>query len=496
MGLSLKGWAWGLLTLGMLGCIGYLLLPDKDSIDAVWYLGTAALGTGMAVVGAQRAAPARRRVWVALAIGQVLYLIGDGFWEYAEHVLHVLPYPSWGDAAYLLRYAACVAGLCWLVRGRRVGGDRAAFLDAAILTSAFALPAVMFLIVPAVSGSSSSLLSQVVASAYPIGDLLVLAVLLRLILTPAARNVSFLSLISGLVVLLATDVYYIVLSSAGGSLPPWANVAYALPYLLIGFAALHPSSSALTEPTARNAARPIASKIVALGCASLLPPVLGITLALTDSGLDPLMVAIGGAVSTVLVLVRLSDLLRDSESQSAQLAAMARTDGLTGVPNRATWDYELARAAESAHTHGTPLRVAMLDLDNFKQYNDTQGHLAGDLALKETAAAWAHVMDGHGFLARYGGEEFACFFPDLDRAATEALLYRFHQTVAREQTCSIGVTEWLPTEQVTDAMARADQALYQAKRSGRNRTVWLGRGAHSARFTPAPSKLGAGGTIA
>ena len=99
MGLSLRGWAWGLLPVGVLGCIGYLLLPDRASIDAVWYLGTAVIGTGMAVAGALRAAPARRRVWVALAIGQVLYLIGDSFWEYAEHVLNVLPYPSWGDAA-------------------------------------------------------------------------------------------------------------------------------------------------------------------------------------------------------------------------------------------------------------------------------------------------------------------------------------------------------------------------------------------------------------
>jgi diguanylate cyclase (GGDEF)-like protein len=342
-----------------------------------------------------------------------------------------------------------------------------------------------------VTGSDASLLSRAVASAYPIGDLLVLSVLLRLVLTPAARNVSFVSLTSGLVVLLVTDVYYIVLTSSGGLLPRWANVAYALSYLLIGFATMHPSRSALTEPTARGAGRPVVSKIVTLGCASLLPPVLGATLALAHSHLDPLMVAIGGAASSLLVLVRLSDLLRDSESQSAQLVAMARTDGLTGVPNRRTWDYELARACESARIEGTSLTVAMLDLDNFKHYNDTQGHVSGDLALKETAAAWARVIDGHGFLARYGGEEFACFFPSTEFSAAEALLLRFHTTVAREQTCSIGVTEWLPTEQVTTAMARADEALYEAKRSGRDRTVWREGGAQQREWSGSRTKLSA-----
>jgi hypothetical protein len=348
--------------LGVLSCAAYVPFAPSGGMSAVWYLATAALGTGMAIAGAWEAAPARRRIWVALAVGSVLYLVGDGLWQLYDHVLHIDPYPSWADASYLSRYAAVVVGLCWLVRGRQAGRDRAAFLDAAILTSAFALPATMFFILPIFSWTDTSMLSMMVAAAYPIGDVFVLAVLLRLVTTPAARNVSFLALTAGLVILLGTDVYYNVLVSRGASLPTWVDACYLLPYVLIGFAAMHSSRDTLTQPTARAATRPVVRRVMMLGAASLLAPGLLAALVLTHSVQDVLVIAIGGAVSSTLVLVRLLDLLRYSESQSVQLAVLARTDGLTGLPNRRSWDHQLARAAEDARTEGTFLTVAMVDL--------------------------------------------------------------------------------------------------------------------------------------
>ena len=162
-------WPLALLALGVVGCAALAVAPVSDAVGAAWYLVLAALGTGMAVAGACRSGP-RRRIWVALALGQVLYLVGDGLWTMYEQVLNIAPYPSWADASYLARYLPCVLALCWLVRGRQVGRDRAAFLDAAILTSAFALPATMFFILPIFSRSDTSILSMMIASAYLIGD--------------------------------------------------------------------------------------------------------------------------------------------------------------------------------------------------------------------------------------------------------------------------------------------------------------------------------------
>ena len=116
----------------------------------------------------------------------------------------------------------------------------------------------------------------------------------------------------------------------------------------------------------------------------------------------------------------------------------------------------------------------MLALRHFNSYCGSLAHLSGDLVLKGTAAAWAHLLAGHGFLARYGGEEFAVFLPDKDPVVAVALFHRLQLSVTGGQTCSIGVAVRRDEEAAAQAMARADQALYDAKRAGRNRTTWHG----------------------
>jgi len=98
---------------------------------------------------------------------------------------------------------------------------------------------------------------------------------------------------------------------------------------------------------------------------------------------------------------------------AGRLAALARSDALTGAPNRRTWDHELSRACQASREDETPLSVAVLDLDRFKSYNDQYGHQAGDRLLREAVAAWSEALGGEGILARYGGEEFAVLLPGL-----------------------------------------------------------------------------------
>ncbi|PWC32553.1 diguanylate cyclase [Azospirillum sp. TSO35-2] len=167
------------------------------------------------------------------------------------------------------------------------------------------------------------------------------------------------------------------------------------------------------------------------------------------------------------------------------MVEMLHTDYLTGVLNRRYFMERLERAYGTAMETGAAMAVAMFDIDHFKTINDTHGHSNGDLALKRFADNSAlHVPDG-GFLGRLGGEEFCLCLPaaDLDgalarveaiRRSTAELVVETGTGVRFSFTVSVGMCLIQDTTSVADLMSQADEALYFAKRSGRNRTVLRG----------------------
>jgi diguanylate cyclase (GGDEF)-like protein len=154
----------------------------------------------------------------------------------------------------------------------------------------------------------------------------------------------------------------------------------------------------------------------------------------------------------------------------SRLQGLARTDPLTGVPNRRVWEEELPRELARARRIGTPLCVAMIDLDNFKAFNDRFGHQAGDRVLKEAASVWRAQVRSTDLLVRYGGEEFALLLPACALDDAVRIVERL-RIVTPQVTCSIGVTTWDFHESAGELVDRADRALYVAKAEGRNRYV-------------------------
>jgi diguanylate cyclase (GGDEF)-like protein len=168
--------------------------------------------------------------------------------------------------------------------------------------------------------------------------------------------------------------------------------------------------------------------------------------------------------------------LRDRE---AHLELLSKTDPLTGLRNRREFfgllERELARAAR----RGTALSIAILDLDQFKSVNDRHGHLVGDTVLREAARIVSEGLRREDLLARYGGEEFVMLLPDTDiegaRAVAERCLARLQATPvpvdggAIAVTASFGVATRGRGETTEDLIRAADEALYRAKRNGRNR---------------------------
>jgi diguanylate cyclase (GGDEF)-like protein len=164
----------------------------------------------------------------------------------------------------------------------------------------------------------------------------------------------------------------------------------------------------------------------------------------------------------VAVAIGRSDLL-------GQLEHLARTDSLTGLPNRRYWERQLPSELARASREQRPICVAMLDLDHFKGYNDRHGHQEGDRLLAEAATAWRATLRPYDVLARYGGEEFSVILPGCAVPDALALVERLRAETPDEQSCSAGIAEWDGEERPETLVGRSDAALYRAKRAGRNR---------------------------
>jgi diguanylate cyclase (GGDEF)-like protein len=152
---------------------------------------------------------------------------------------------------------------------------------------------------------------------------------------------------------------------------------------------------------------------------------------------------------------------------------MTEIDPLTRVANRRGLDRALDSAITRARADSEPLVIAMIDVDHFKQVNDSQGHQAGDRLLERLATTWKHLLrDGDG-LARFGGDEFVVVLPGCPADEASTILERLREAAAGVATCSVGATVWQLDETASMVLSRTDFALYEAKRAGRDRTVIL-----------------------
>jgi diguanylate cyclase (GGDEF)-like protein/PAS domain S-box-containing protein len=340
-----RAWIWYLAATGLLSLL-YLFAPGlSGNGPLINFLGLT--GVLAIVAGIRMHRPAARAAWWLFAAGQFLFLSGDLYtYSYPKLLGVEVGFPSIGDGLYLLVYPVLMAGLFILVRRRSPRPDRAALIDALILTTGIGLLSWVFLIAPNVHLENLSLLANAVSVAYPLGDVLLLAAAIRLAVDAGKRSPAFWLLVSSIVCLMATDsAYNFALLKGTYDHQLIYDAGWIFYYLLWGAAALHPSMHSLEEPAADSRTPLTPLRLTLLGAACLIAP--GIRLAQSFGNPDVLVLIVASALLFLLVVVRMAGLVR----QEARVVSRERALRGAGVELVAAAGHDQVAAAAISAVH-------------------------------------------------------------------------------------------------------------------------------------------------
>ena len=267
-------------------------------------------GVAAIVAGVLIHRPARMVPWLLLAAANLSFVAGQVSFLVASLIQHQpLPFPSYADVLYLLTYPLIAAGLLAFIRARNPDRDQRSVIDALTLTVGLALLSWMYLVLPYVHNPQLSWLQKSVSIAYPLGDVLVLALLARLLAPGTGRSRSFQLLTLGMVGQLVSDTWFGGLQLYGsfhnGTV---VDLGWAVMYGAWGAAALHPTMAQLTEPVSRQRSQASPSRLVVLMLASLIAPAVLFIQSLRHRNYDDGVIAVFSAVLFLLVTSRLWDM--------------------------------------------------------------------------------------------------------------------------------------------------------------------------------------------
>jgi diguanylate cyclase (GGDEF)-like protein len=442
----------------------YALGLGPASLDAPLSDGVrnAVLVAGAAACLLRAARRARERpAWLCLGAGLACWAAADVAWSFHFARMAEPPAVSWADALWLAFYPLSWAALVLLVRSR-VDNFRASLsLDGAIGALAVAAVAAAFLVEP-LTGDASGTLTFAVNLAYPLGDVVLLcAVVAVFAMTGWRPGRSWALLLAGLTVNALGDAVFIYQAAIGAwEDAPILDGVFAAAVLLLAAAAWH--SSGERAPLRLEGfgllVPPLAFAVVAIG--------------LLAWSVEREVTSAAGylAVATLAgVLVRCA-LTFGENLRLADSHRQARSDELTGLPNRRALFDALEHHLDRARRAGGDVGLVVLDLDGFKELNDTLGHHAGDLLLGQIGPRLASRLRGDDLLARMGGDEFAAIVTGGD---AEALAWRLREALSQPfdiegMTVHIDASAGIAVfpEHAGSPLAllqRADVAMYQAK---------------------------------
>jgi diguanylate cyclase len=408
---------------------------------------------------------AERWVWIALALALALWTAGELYYVLAIEYATSPPSPSVSDAAWLLFYPPAYAALVLLVRAHVRRFHASVWLDGAIGALAVAALGATLVLEPVIRTTHGSFATVATNLAYPLGDVLLTTFVIGVFALTGWRpgRTWLLIGVSFVMLAVADDIYLFRVASNTYQVGTLLDVLWPAGMTLLAYAAWQ-------RPRERIAPR-------LEGRAVMVMPALFTLIALfllirsnyVHLGVITEVLATG---ALLLALARMALTFREVQ-QLADSRRQARTDDLTGLPNRRHLYVQLHEAIEGARTRGASFALLLIDLDRFKEINDTLGHYAGDLLLQQLGPRVQSVLRDGQTLARLGGDEFALILRDAD--ASEAVAKRIGGALQRPFQldglsiaipASIGIAVFPGDAQDADGlMQRADVAMYEAKES-------------------------------
>jgi diguanylate cyclase (GGDEF)-like protein/PAS domain S-box-containing protein len=349
------------------------------------------------LVGIRVHKPRASAPWWIFAAAQALFWAGDLYtYSYPKVFGADVPFPSPGDALYLLVYPLQMAGLLLLVRRRNPEGDRSGLIDSLIITVGLSLFSWIGLIAPNIHADGLTVVQKLVSTAYPLGDILLLAAAIRLAVDRGRRERSFFLLAASIVALLATDFLYGRITLANdyhGQL--WLDVGWISFYLLWGAAALHPSMRDLDRAAPERDARLSPARLFMLTAASLIAPVIELARGSTDA--DLIVIIAASIVLFGLVVMRMAELVRQQERSVARERALtAAGAALVAAGTRDEIGAATVEAAYAMAAGAAPVCLCILE-DGAVQVVASSGEqapwtLPADTAAELRAAAAREVV--------------------------------------------------------------------------------------------------------
>ena len=459
----------GYLVAGLSASVVTAALPAGIARD-VLYLVVALSGPVVMVVGTRWHRPAAPAAWYLIAAGTSMWTLGNIVRRWLPDLLGQATADVVGDVLYLATYPLVVVAVLRVAGSRSAGrGDPMPLLDTAILTLGVGMVAWVVQIEP--MWAAGAVEPQMLLSlAWPVGNTVLLGAVVWLAQAPGAGRAAAHVVAVLLGAMMISDL--VAAAAAPGAWtaprPEVFDVRWLAAFPMAAAAALHPSMRTLTAPakdTALRRATPVVQVLWLFGAMTAGPAVL---LWQLGTGRPPSVasVALLSCVVTALVALRTLVMVRRMNGQ-------ASTDDLTGLPNRRALQ---AAARSRLADRRTPHALLLLDLDRFKEINDSLGHHVGDELLVKVAARLRDRLRDEDVLARLGGDEFAVLLegarlPDARRVASslvDALAGAFELGEFPVRTsASIGVAAFPEHgSDLSTLLRKADAAMYQAKGRG------------------------------